>query len=183
MNKMDKFKENEFQGNSSPTNNTSDNTNKLFRFSKKNFNLKRELTLETPKNIIDSIPSTPNLLHAKSTEILNINTETKQHLKSKYLVNHKIFFNRNSKYENAKFSNKSYGVISSYGANTNPGQIRTYNEDRVSIILNVIKPNSRKNEVWPKVSFFGIYDGHGGNKCSDFLKENLHHYVCKEFNK
>jgi protein phosphatase 2C family protein 2/3 len=54
---------------------------------------------------------------------------------------------------------------------------RNYNEDRVSIILNVIKPNSRKNEDWPKCSFFAIYDGHGGNRCADFLKENLHQYV------
>ena len=58
---------------------------------------------------------------------------------------------------------------------------RNYNEDRVSIILNVIKPNSRKNEEWPKCSFFAIYDGHGGNKCADFLKENLHQYVFKLF--
>ena len=54
---------------------------------------------------------------------------------------------------------------------------RNYNEDRVSIILNVLKPNSRSNEEWPKVSFFAVYDGHGGNKCADFLKENLHQYV------
>ena len=56
---------------------------------------------------------------------------------------------------------------------------RNYNEDRVSIILNVIKPISRKNEQWPKCSFFAIFDGHGGNKCADFLKENLHQFVNK----
>ena len=94
-----------------------------------------------------------------------------------YLMNHKILFNPFRYYEDAKFSTKSYGSIVSYGVNTNQGQVRNYNEDRVSIILNVIKPPSRKNEDWPKVSFFGIFDGHGGTKCSDFLKENLHHYV------
>jgi hypothetical protein len=94
-----------------------------------------------------------------------------------YLMNHKVLFSPFRYYEDAKFSTKSYGSIISYGVNTNQGQVRNYNEDRVSIILNVIKPPSRKNEDWPKVSFFGIFDGHGGTKCSDFLKENLHHYV------
>lgn len=31
----------------------------------------------------------------------------------------------------------------------------------------------------PQVFFFGVYDGHGGNECSDFLKERLHDYVEK----
>jgi protein phosphatase 2C family protein 2/3 len=81
------------------------------------------------------------------------------------------------KYENAKFSSKSNSHVEAYGANTNQGSVRNYNEDRVSIILNVIKPSSRDDEEWPKVSFFGIYDGHGGNKCADYLKENLHQHV------
>jgi hypothetical protein len=34
-----------------------------------------------------------------------------------------------------------------------------------------------KNEKWPQISFFGLYDGHAGTKCAEFLKENLHHYV------
>jgi len=42
---------------------------------------------------------------------------------------------------------------------------RNYNEDRVAIILNIMRPKSKegKIDVWPKCSFFGIYDGHGGN--------------------
>ena len=35
-------------------------------------------------------------------------------------------------------------------------------------------------EKWPKCSFFGIYDGHGGANCADFLRDNLHQYVVKE---
>lgn len=48
--------------------------------------------------------------------------------------------------------------------------VRTFNEDRVSIIFNVQKPKERQHEDWPKCSFFGIYDGHGGQKCSDFIR-------------
>jgi protein phosphatase PTC2/3 len=28
--------------------------------------------------------------------------------------------------------------------------------------------------MWPKCSFFAIYDGHGGSACADFLKDSLH---------
>jgi protein phosphatase 2C family protein 2/3 len=61
--------------------------------------------------------------------------------------------------------------------NTYTGTIRDYNEDRVSIIVNVIKPPSRSNETWPKISYFAIFDGHGGNGCANYMKANLHHYV------
>ncbi|KAF2199380.1 protein serine/threonine phosphatase 2C [Delitschia confertaspora ATCC 74209] len=29
----------------------------------------------------------------------------------------------------------------------------------------------------PQVFYFGVFDGHGGNECSDFLREQLHTYV------
>jgi len=35
---------------------------------------------------------------------------------------------------------KENGVVKSYAANTNQGIIRDYNEDRVSIVLNIQKP-------------------------------------------
>lgn len=54
------------------------------------------------------------------------------------------------------------------------GLIRNYNEDRVAIILNIMKPLNRSKENWPKCSFFGVYDGHGGVACADFLRDNLH---------
>ena len=50
----------------------------------------------------------------------------------------------------------------------------------MSIILNILKPASRANENWPKCSFFGVYDGHGGANCADFLRDNLHQFVIRE---
>ena len=82
--------------------------------------------------------------------------------------------------EPSKCSVKQNGIVKSYAANTNQGLVRTYNEDRVSIILNIVKPVSRTGENWPKCSFFGVYDGHGGCTCADFLRDNLHQYVIKE---
>jgi len=52
----------------------------------------------------------------------------------------------------------------------------------VSIILNIIKPNTFTEGYWPKCSFFGIYDGHGGSSCADFLRDNLHQSVIKIIN-
>jgi hypothetical protein len=76
-----------------------------------------------------------------------------------------------------KTSSKKNGIIKAYAVNTNQGIVRNYNEDRVSIILNIMKPKDRLNESWPTCSFFGIYDGHGGVNCADFLRDHLHQYV------
>ena len=56
--------------------------------------------------------------------------------------------------------------------------MRNYNEDRVSIILNIMKPaNYKKEDVWPVCSFFAVYDGHGGQACANFLRDHLHKFV------
>ena len=78
-----------------------------------------------------------------------------------------------------KASKKSYGCISAYAANTNQGIVRNYNEDRVSINININQPKNYKGETpWPKASFFSVYDGHGGNKCAEFLRDNLLNLIC-----
>lgn len=82
--------------------------------------------------------------------------------------------------DRSKVSSKRNGIVRAYAANTNKGIIRNYNEDRVSIILNILKPHSRKGEDWPKCSFFGVFDGHGGAACADYLRDNLHQFVIKE---
>lgn len=83
-------------------------------------------------------------------------------------------------YDSAKCSVKHNGVVKAYAANTNQGLVRNYNEDRVAIIFNILKPASKEKEPWPKCSFFGVYDGHGGSVCADYLRDNLHQFVIKE---
>ena len=88
-------------------------------------------------------------------------------------------------FEPGKTSNKNMGIIKSYAANTHEGLIRNYNEDRVSIIINMSKPKNYKIESkgkWPKVSYFAIYDGHGGKNCAEYLRDNLHQYICNDIN-
>ena len=83
-----------------------------------------------------------------------------------------------------KVSTKSYGPIKAYAANTNQGIARDYNEDRVSIIININQPNNNNNnkendqKAWPKASYFSVFDGHGGNKCAEFLRDNLLKLIC-----
>lgn len=82
-------------------------------------------------------------------------------------------------YEPTKCSFKKNGQVRAYAANTNQGLVRSYNEDRVSIILNIMKPVARTEDSWPKCSFFGVYDGHGGAACADFLRDHLHQFIIK----
>lgn len=72
---------------------------------------------------------------------------------------------------------ESVDWIKGYASRTDNGCIRNYNEDRISIIGNVERPDHIAEGLWPKCSFFAIYDGHGGSSCPDFLKDNLHQYI------
>lgn len=81
-------------------------------------------------------------------------------------------------FEPIRFSDKSHGIIKGFSVCTNQGLVRNYNEDRVSVILNISKPmNKPANEYWPNCSIFGVFDGHGGFKCAEFLRNNLHQFV------
>jgi protein phosphatase 2C family protein 2/3 len=48
--------------------------------------------------------------------------------------------------------------------------------------VNITKPASFKGSNWPSCSFFGIYDGHGGSSCAEFLKDNLHLLITGDSN-
>ena len=78
-------------------------------------------------------------------------------------------------------SNSSNNKISGYGANSYNGIIKKYNEDKIKIILDYQLEktiyDNKGNIKHPKISYFGIYDGHGGNKCSNFLQEKLHTFL------
>ena len=84
-------------------------------------------------------------------------------------------------FQSSKTSNKKFGVVKSFAANTHVGLMRKANEDRIAIILNVIQPVNKEQkiseEIWPKIQIFAVYDGHGGNQCAEYLKEHLHNNI------
>ena len=65
---------------------------------------------------------------------------------------------------------KKYDFIKAYAYNTCEGNIRDYNEDTITTTKINIYSKDKNNDVY----FFGLYDGHGGNGCSLYLKNNLH---------
>ena len=122
----------------------------------------------------ESKKSQPKIIEGKG--VININEiigeETEQQINLQMIDNNSITLPM------SKISAKSFGLIISYAANTYKGIVRDYNEDRVSININVTKPkNSNYTGQWPKITYFGIFDGHAGNKCAEFLRNNLLNFI------
>ena len=83
------------------------------------------------------------------------------------------------KYKKSICSSISKGIIKVYGVNSYRGLVKKYNEDTVSIVLNISKPKKYKG-YWPQnVSTFCLFDGHSGNCCSNFLKEHFNAYFVR----
>ena len=61
--------------------------------------------------------------------------------------------------------------IKGYAYNSSTGKYRDYNEDTITV--------TKINLDNVGTFFFGLYDGHGGNGCSLYLKENLHLLIKK----
>ena len=147
----------------------------------KNKNTKSDNKLkDIAKNIDKSIESKKEYQTKKLSESSIIQGSSKSgfpgqkkqiHLSSELLNKDYTF------YEKASFSNKSIGSLKSYGYNTFHGLFKEINEDKIIVINQIKKPASSKMKTWPKISYFGIFDGHGGEGCSEFLKNNLLNYL------
>ena len=94
-------------------------------------------------------------------------------------INSEIFKNKYKNFEKSKISKKDdikkEDYIKGYGYNNCLGNVRANNEDEI-IITKISFNNDPNNYCF----YFGIFDGHGGNGCSTYLKNNLHKNI-KEF--
>ena len=88
-----------------------------------------------------------------------------------------IFNKKYPNYENAIPSSKSIGAIKSYSSNSYKGLVKPDNEDKIIVEGQIHRPNNTIHRSWPKMSFFGIFDGHGGENCSNFIKNNFVNYL------
>ena len=173
----------------SPSNNKNMNLKDSNQETREKANINRDLPFT---NRVNNMTAKPDLIPSDIKKLTNENISSKTIVQEAISVT-TLMNNQNiplalsnltvifPQYEITKCSSRSIGNISAYAVNTYQGIIRNYNEDRVSIILNIAKPQGFSG-VWPKCSFFGIYDGHGGCNCSDFLRDQLHSYVVKDSN-
>ena len=85
-----------------------------------------------------------------------------------------IFSSYHSKFKPSKYSSDNEftpsDFIKAYAYNSNEGNIRDYNEDTITATRIYLEPKDRNNYFY----FFGVYDGHGGDGCSIYLKNYLH---------
>ena len=116
------------------------------------------------------------------SEIRNISQSCKNNtpnlLKNSILDNNEKILNTafNRKYENyqeCRNSQKVMGLAKSVAYNTYKGLSKETNEDRVIVVIPIPKPQKTMHRTWPKMSYFAIFDGHGGESCSEFLKNNF----------
>jgi serine/threonine protein phosphatase PrpC len=84
-----------------------------------------------------------------------------------------IFKKEYNKFQPGECSQKPFGVIKSYAYNTYHGLIKEVNEDKYLIVPHIKKPTNANVRTWPKMSLFGIFDGHGGEGCANYLKDNF----------
>ena len=156
----------------SVSNNTSVNTHQRNNLSLNENDQRRKYQRISIKT--NNITNNTNYTHSNYTH--NINTN----INNISSPPNKNFFYANL--NKVRISHKAYGIIEAYATITSSGK-RSYNEDRVSIIYNIPKPqgyNENKNSPWPNCSFFGLYDGHGGSAACDFLRDNLHKYIIND---
>ena len=74
-----------------------------------------------------------------------------------------------NEYPQAEYSSHSFNNIVGYASNSFNGSAKNYNEDMLKVEF--------KEEGNLHISYFGVFDGHGGDACSKFLKKNMHTYL------
>lgn len=87
---------------------------------------------------------------------------------------------RNSKLKQTKTSAIRCGFVYGYAVESHVGINRYKKLDRVTISMNLPKPLNFEGVNWPRSSFFGLYDGHSGTACANYLKEHLHNNILVE---
>jgi len=197
-NNLASIKNNNLENNNNNVDNNLDNNNNKFNLielKKKenpldNFISDKPSYIENKPSILDtfkptptSLPTTNNFLETDILQRINIlnsllnplsffaglnSSKTVELTPEIFRNTFKNFYPSIIPFDN-EFSNED--IIKGYAYNTSMGKYRDYNEDTITA-----------TKILNDTYFFAIYDGHGGNGCSLFLKENLHKYI-KSFSK
>jgi len=76
-------------------------------------------------------------------------------------------------------SKKHYQTVKAWAVNSHPG-LRKHNEDRVMILTHLQKRLPKEKQNIGEVTYFAIFDGHGGSSCADFLRKHLHKFIIED---
>ena len=68
-------------------------------------------------------------------------------------------------------------VYVEFGAQTDQGLVRKYNEDRVCVIQRICRDSRKIDGKY--CSMFSLFDGHGGDKCAEYLKDELYTLIAR----
>ena len=151
-----------------------------------NLSIKNATTANTSnniKNIVNEIKleTSPNTT-SNNNEIL---IEIDQLLQSKKGINNKLLklnelnfdFPLYPNSKNEQIKENPFSIIESYCMNSYKGLCKDINEDNIISLINIKKPENYIKS-WPNfLSYFGIFDGHCGITCSEYLKKNLHKVI------
>lgn len=134
-------------------------------------------TLSPPVNKLTS-PAGGGSFTRDRFNSVNINPNLiEEAMKKKSYLNSQTFNQEYKNYPECEISKKPFGAVRAYAMNSYRGISRDYNEDRIVAVPNVPKPPEMKDKLWPKISYFAIFDGHAGHDCANFLQKNLLNYI------
>lgn len=122
------------------------------------------------------------LIPAKSSKILNKTGARKNSTEVDEKVLDSAFAKTYPNYLECQCSQKPQGLMKSYAYNSYKGLTKENNEDRVIVVSQIQKPQKTIHRTWPKMSYFGIFDGHGGETCSEYLKNNFLNFLIENKN-
>ena len=80
-------------------------------------------------------------------------------------------------YPEAKHSNESSENFAGFGVNSYNGKVKKNNEDRIKVVAHQIMSSRKDPNKKFIISYFSIFDGHSGKKCSDFLKKRFFEFL------
>lgn len=127
--------------------------------------------------------SSPNLVHLSQKVLGEEDSSQKDFFpKKENKFDISILHDPYIRYPTGVQSRKAYRYYKAYAANSYQGITRNYNEDRLVIIPNVKRPKHFNGKTWPHIGLFAIFDGHGGDRCADFLKDHLHTFIINDEN-
>ena len=201
LSKLNLWNDSEIQFKNSPNNFNEANTEIKFRAKKPN--LLNQNPEQNPQTINKENDKDINATHLEPNPEINTNknednSQIKNNIKSKTERPRNSKKISNNPVQNSltisSLANLEYGLyppvelsqnafckIAGYGANSYNGIVRTYNEDKIKVILDYklqkTVQGANGNIIHPNISYFGLFDGHGGNKCSNFLQEKFETFL------